>query len=58
LSVFFSYLDAGTGSIVVQSLVGIVAGVGVFGRKFISNVSHKVRSAFSKSDSVNSTDKS
>lgn len=44
-----AYIDTGTGSLVIQSIVGIAAGVGVFGRRAISNLSHKVRGVFSKS---------
>jgi hypothetical protein len=51
----FSYLDAGTGSVVIQSIIGIAAGVGVFGRKAISGVSHKIKGVFSKSESSNKT---
>lgn len=34
----FAYLDAGTGSMVIQSIIGIVAGVGLFGRKALSSI--------------------
>ncbi|MDB5183137.1 MAG: hypothetical protein JWO47_921 [Candidatus Saccharibacteria bacterium] len=34
----FAYLDAGTGSMVIQSVIGIVAGVGLFGRKALSSI--------------------
>ena len=34
----FAYLDAGTGSMVIQSLIGIVAGVALFGRKAIASL--------------------
>lgn len=34
----FAYLDAGTGSIVIQSIIGIVAGIGLFGRKAFASV--------------------
>lgn len=50
----FAYLDAGTGSLIVQSLVGIFAGVTVFGRKLISGIGRKFSNLFkhSKSDQV------
>ncbi len=44
----FAYLDAGTGSLVIQSIVGIVAGIAVFGRRAISRVSQKFTSIFHK----------
>jgi hypothetical protein len=34
----FAYLDAGTGSMVIQSIIGIVAGVGLFGRKALTSI--------------------
>lgn len=49
---FFAYLDPGTGSVVVQSLIGIAAGVGLFGRKVFSGISHKVKGIFTKSEHV------
>ncbi len=58
MSFIFSYLDAGTGSVVIQSLIGIVAGIGVFGRKFIVSFGHRIRGMFSRADSGNHLDKS
>lgn len=46
--IHFAYLDPGTGSLIIQSLVGIVAGIALFGRRAISGVAHKARSLFSK----------
>ncbi len=46
----FAYLDAGTGSLIVQSIIGVVAGVIVFGRRLIGNASHKASKLFSKVD--------
>jgi len=34
----FGYLDPGTGSLLVQSLVGVLAGVAIFGRKAIGSL--------------------
>ncbi len=48
----FAYLDAGTGSIIVQAVIGAVAGVTVFGRRFIGSAVHRVRSLFGKSEQV------
>lgn len=45
-----AYLDAGTGSLIIQSVVGIAAGVAVFGRRSIGNIKRKVVSAFNRSD--------
>jgi hypothetical protein len=43
----FGYLDPGTGSIVIQAVVGVVAGVTVFARRRIAPVFYKVRNLFS-----------
>lgn len=45
----FAYLDPSTGSIVIQSLIGVVAGVTVFGRNAIHQVAGKTRRLFTKS---------
>ena len=52
MSIFnhFAYLDAGTGSLIVQSIVGAVAGVAVFGRRLITKATLKVKSLFSRND--------
>ncbi len=34
----FGYLDPGTGSLLVQSLAGVLAGVAIFGRKAIGSL--------------------
>ncbi len=39
----FGYLDPGTGSMLVQSLIGIIAGVGLFGRKALNTLRAKKR---------------
>ncbi len=46
----FAYLDPGTGSLIIQSLIGVVAGVSVFGRNAIRGISVKARKLFSKDD--------
>jgi hypothetical protein len=38
----FAYLDAGTGSLIIQAVIGAVAAVGVFGRRFIGNIKNKL----------------
>ncbi|MBI2007787.1 hypothetical protein HYU82_01575 [Candidatus Saccharibacteria bacterium] len=48
LQILFSYLDPGTGSIIVQSIVGVVAGVGLFGRRIFINSVTKARNLFKK----------
>lgn len=45
---YLAYLDAGTGSLIIQSLVGVVAGVAVFGRHMVSKTMHKVGSVFKR----------
>ncbi len=44
----FAYLDPGTGSMIVQSVVGVAAGVAVFGRRAIANVFRKTKALFSR----------
>jgi len=46
----FAYLDAGTGSLIIQSIVGLVAGVTVFGRRVIGNFTRKLASVFHRAD--------
>jgi hypothetical protein len=53
----FGYLDPSAGSVVFQSLIGVVAGVGVFGRKVFSGIGHKVKGIFSKSEATKSQEK-
>jgi hypothetical protein len=45
------------GSVVFQSIVGVVAGVGVFGRKLFSGLGQKVKGIFSRSESSKSLEK-
>ena len=54
---FFGYLDPGTGSIIIQSVVGIVAGIAVFGRRFFAGLAHKIKTLFSRSAPDKSADK-
>jgi hypothetical protein len=53
----FAYLDPSAGSVVFQSIIGIVAGVGVFGRKVFSGLGHKVKGIFSRTASSKSAEK-
>lgn len=46
----FGYIDTGTGSLVVQSIIGIFAAIGVFGRRVIGSFIHKLRSLLSQKD--------
>ncbi|HSX08157.1 MAG TPA: hypothetical protein VLG11_04665 [Candidatus Saccharimonadales bacterium] len=50
----FAYLDPGTGSMLVQSFVGVLAGVSVFGRRVIINAFRKVKSLFTRSANAQS----
>lgn len=52
----FGYLDPGTGSIIFQSIVGIVAGIGLFGRRVFTGMGQKLRSLFSRGNSGDSAD--
>ena len=49
---FFGYLDPGTGSIVVQSIIGVVAGVALFSRRLLGRIRDKVRLLFNGSKSI------
>lgn len=42
----FAYLDPSTGSLFIQSVIGVMAGVGVFGRRALASGVRKVRSRF------------
>ena len=42
------YLDPGTGSIIIQAIIGVAAGIAVFGRRTIHSVSRKIQSWFGK----------
>jgi hypothetical protein len=46
----FAYLDPGTGSMLVQSLIGIIAGIGLFGRKALRTLRMKKRSESPQED--------
>lgn len=48
LAFHFAYLDPGTGSMIVQSFVGVLAGAVVFGRRVIMNAFRKVKSLFAR----------
>lgn len=45
---YFAYLDAGTGSLIIQSLIGIFAGIVVFGRRFLTSAKYKITHLFKK----------
>lgn len=47
----FAYIDPATGSLIIQSIIGAVAGIGVFGRRAIGNAGRKARTLFGKKDS-------
>jgi hypothetical protein len=38
-----AYLDPGTGSLIIQSVIGAIAGIAVFGRNAIRNVANKLK---------------
>jgi len=44
----FGYLDPGTGSIIIQAVVGVTAGIAVFGRKVINNAAVRARSLLAR----------
>ncbi len=51
-----AYLDPSTGSLFIQSVIGVVAGVGVFGRRAVANSARKFKTMItgdrSKEDEV------
>ena len=44
MSIFhsFAYLDYGTGTVIVQAIVGAVAGVALFGRRLLTMIKQKL----------------
>ncbi len=46
--IHFAYLDPGTGSIIIQSLIGLGAGIALFGRRMIGSVGRKAKSLLAK----------
>jgi hypothetical protein len=45
-TLLFAYLDPGTGSIVAQSIIGVIAGIGLFGRRLFTGIITKIKSLF------------
>jgi hypothetical protein len=54
----FAYLDPSTGSLIIQSVIGAIAGISVFGRNAIRNASGKVKQLFSKNAGAQASAKS
>ncbi len=46
--IHFAYLDPGTGSIIIQSLIGLGAGIALFGRRMIGSFGRKAKSLLAK----------
>lgn len=38
---FLAYIDPGTGSLIIQSLIGAAAGIAVFGRRALISIKQK-----------------
>jgi len=53
----FAYLDAGTGSLIIQSLIGIIAGVAVFFRRIKTAVLAKFSGPKTKGEANKSASK-
>ncbi len=51
----FAYLDPGTGSLIIQSIVGAIAGILVFGRRTITRARLALMQKFSKKSPDNNT---
>lgn len=45
-----AYLDPGTGSLIIQSVIGVVAGITVFGRNAIHQLAGKTKRFFTKNN--------
>lgn len=45
-----AYIDPSTGSLLIQAIIGAVAGIGVFGRRSVAAVMHRIRALFGKKD--------
>jgi hypothetical protein len=43
-----AYLDAGTGSIIIQAIVGVTAGIGLFARRKVAPIFSKIIGLFAK----------
>lgn len=46
----FAYLDAGTGSLIVQAIIGVFAGIAVFARRYIFTIPAKISSIFKRGE--------
>lgn len=53
----FAYLDAGTGSLIIQALIGVVAGVAVFFRRIKTTVLSKLPGSKIKGEANKSASK-
>lgn len=49
--IHFAYLDPGTGSLIIQAIIGAIAGVALFGRRAIKAVGSRIKKLFSRSNS-------
>jgi hypothetical protein len=47
-SLYFAYLDPGTGSLLIQSLIGVIAGIFVFGRRSLTALKFALLRIFGK----------
>ena len=48
----FAYLDAGTGSIIIQAVIGAIVGIGVFVKTFW----HRIKKVFSRPSKTSPAD--
>lgn len=53
----FAYLDAGTGSLIIQALIGVIAGVAVFFRRIKMAVKSKLFGKRTKGEAEKSNKK-
>lgn len=53
----FAYLDPGTGSLIIQSLIGAIAGVAVFGRRMLVAIKMKFKKGSSDTDTTSASKK-
>lgn len=44
----FGYLDPGTGSVIIQAIIGLVAGISLFGRRAIKAIASRIKFMFKR----------
>jgi hypothetical protein len=52
----FAYLDAGTGSLIIQAVIGVIAGIGVFWRRIVAGIKSKFSGSVTTEPAATSSD--